>query len=90
MDVQQKFTCACGENSITLSFSESMPAAVIDVVYCPRCKENGHPHLKAWPIPGDWFLHFDLEVARMFSVARLDIDPALVNPGFIIDRGFVH
>lgn len=90
MAVQQAFTCACGENSITLLFSENIPVAVIDRVYCPCCDENGHPHVKAWPVRGDWFLDFDLEIARMFAVARYDIDPALVNPGFIIDRGFVR
>jgi hypothetical protein len=26
----------------------------------------------------------------MFTAAKLEIDPALVNPGFIMDRGFVH
>lgn len=67
-----------------------MPAAVIDTVFCPHCEKNGHQHARAWPVTGDWFLHFDLEIARMFSMVRLDIDPALVNPGFIIDHGFVH
>ena len=67
-----------------------MPPEVVDRVYCPHCELKGYSHNKAWPIPGDWFLHFDMEIARMFTMARLDIDPTLVNPGFIIDGGFVH
>lgn len=67
-----------------------MPPEVVDRAYCPCCELNGYPLNSAWPVAGDWSLHFDLEIARMFSMARLDIDPALVNPGFIMDRGFVH
>ena len=67
-----------------------MPPEVVDRVYCPQCEGNGYPHTRAWPVPGDWFIHFDMEIARMFTMARLDIDPSLVNPGFIIDSGFVH
>ena len=90
MAVTHQFICGCGENTITLSFSDHTPMEVIDRVYCPHCENNGHPHLKAWPIPGDWFVHFDMEVARIFTTAKLDIDPSLVNPGFIMDRGFIH
>lgn len=67
-----------------------MPTEVVDNVYCPHCEANGHPHNQGWPIPGDWFLHFDMEVARMYTMARLDIDPGLVNPGFIMDGGYVR
>jgi hypothetical protein len=89
MVVTHQFSCGCGENTISLSFS-NMPAEVIDRVYGPNCDKNGHPHQKAWPLPGDWFVHFDLEVAIFFALAKLEIDPALVNSGFIMDRGFVH
>jgi hypothetical protein len=90
MSVTHKFSCGCGENTISLSFSDNMPAEVVDRVFCPHCEVNGQPHQEAWPFPGDWFVHFDLEVARIFAMAKFDIDPALVNPGFIMDRGFVH
>lgn len=90
MAVMKDFSCTCGKNRITLSFSEGMPVEVVDKVYCPQCETNGHPHQKAWPVAGDWFLRFDIEVAKMFTMAKLAIDPALVNPGFIVDRGFVQ
>jgi hypothetical protein len=86
----QRFICRCRENTITLSFSDGIPREVVGEVYCPHCEENGYPPQKGWPVPGDWFVHFDLDVARMFTAAKLDIDPALVNPGFIMDRGFVR
>ena len=90
MVVTHQFSCGCGENTISLSFNDSMPVEVVDQVYCPHCEKNGHPHQEAWPLPGDWFVHFDLEVARFFALAKLEIDPDLVNPGFIMDREFVH
>ena len=90
MVVTHQFSCGCGENTISLSFNDNMPVEVVDQVYCPQCEKNGHPHQEAWPLPGDWFVHFDLEVARFFALAKLEIDPALVNPGFIMDREFVH
>ena len=90
MVLTHQFSCECGTNKITLTFSDNMPVEVIDRVFCPYCEENGHPHQEAWPFPGDWFVHFDLEVARIFAMAKLDVDPALINPGFIMDRGFLH
>lgn len=90
MVTTHQFFCRCRENTISLAFVDGMPIEVIGEVYCPQCEENGYPPQKGWPIPGDWFIHFDLDVARMFTTAKLDIDPALVNPGFIMDRGFVH
>ncbi len=71
MDVTHQFSCGCGENTISLSFSDNMPVEVVGRVYCPFCEENGHPHQEAWPLAGDWFVHFDLEVARFFALAKL-------------------
>jgi hypothetical protein len=31
-----------------------------------------------------------MEIARIFGMAKLRIDPALINPGFIIDGGYVE
>ncbi len=67
-----------------------MPVEVIDRVYCPHCEENGHPHQEAWPVPGNWFVHVDLEEARFFVLAELEIDPTLVNPVFIMNRGITY
>lgn len=67
-----------------------MPTEVVDHVYCPVCMGNGSDHEKSWPIPGNWSLHFNLEVAKIFMMARLQIHPELVNPGFIIDQGYVE
>lgn len=90
LEATHRFVCRCRENTISLSFRDGIPREVIGEVYCPQCEENGYPPQQSWPVPGNWFVHFDLDVARMFTVAKLEIDPALVNPGFIMDRGFVH
>lgn len=89
MGLTQIVTCECSTNRITLSFHQGMPAELVDHVYCPVCKEHGFASEKSWPIPGNWHIHFDLDVARMFAMAKLNIDPQLVNPGFIIDGGYV-
>ena len=67
-----------------------MPLELVDQVFCPECEKNGFNTDKAWPIPGGWKIHFDLEVAKMFAMAKLRIDPNVVNPGFIIDGGYVE
>ena len=81
--------CECGTNKIELSFHHAMPPELVDQVYCPVCEEKGFENNKSWPIPGHWRIHFNLEIARMFAMAKLKIDPQLVNPGFIIDGGYV-
>lgn len=90
MGSKNLFTCQCGEHTISLSFSKGIPQEVVDRVYCPDCAQDGAIQHKTWPIPGNWYLHFDMEIARMFSMAKLRIDPSLINPGFIIDGGYVE
>lgn len=90
MVATHQFICRCRENTISLSFIEGLPREVIGEVFCPHCEDNGYRPQKGWPVPGDWFVYFDLTIARMFATAKLDIDPALVNPGFIMDREFVR
>ncbi len=81
--------CICGKQHRTLTFRTGMPVEVVDRVYCPICIEQGLKNGEAFPVRGGWYLHFNLDVARMFAMAKLGIDPALVNPGFIIDGGYV-
>lgn len=90
MESKQIFNCECGKHRIELSFKDNMPVEVVDRAYCPDCTKNGDGLKKSWPISGNWALHFNLEVAKMFMMARLQIDPELVNPGFIIDQGYVE
>ena len=83
------YQCECGSNHIELTFHHCMPSELVDMVFCPVCEENGFDNGKSWPIPGNWKVHFNLEVAKMFAMAKLNIDPQLINPGFIIDGGYV-
>ncbi len=90
MKIAKSFTCACGANRIELHFQNGMPSEVVDQVYCPICRETGLAAGASFPIAGGWFLHFNLDIAKMFAMARLNIDPALVNPGFLIDNHYVE
>lgn len=90
MNTCKSITCACGSNTIELTFHEGMPAEVVNQAYCPVCDDHGFVNRDAFPIPGGWQLDFNLDVARMFAMARLKIDPALINPGFIIDNRYVQ
>ena len=83
------FSCQCGTNQIALTFHQCMPSELVDQVFCPECEEKGLASSKSIPIPGGWRVHFDLEVAKMFAMAKLKIDPQLINPGFIIDGGYI-
>jgi hypothetical protein len=90
MNISKTLPCACGESHLELNFRDGMPAEVVDRVFCPRCRQNGMSTEQSFPIRGGWYLHFNLEVARMFAMARLNIDPSLVNPGFILDGRYVE
>lgn len=90
MDSKKSYTCGCGRNRIELAFHHSMPPEVVDLVFCPVCEQHGFTHEKSLPITGDWQVHFNLDIARMYAMAKLEIDPNLINPGFIIDGGYVE
>lgn len=90
MESHKVYSCECGENKIRLHLRHCIPGEVIDRVFCPECIKRGIKPDKSWPIPGEWSLHFNLEVAQMFAMAKLKVDPALVNPGFLMDGGYVE
>lgn len=90
LTISKTVPCACRQNHLVLDFRDGMPTEVIDRAFCPLCPENGFDTGRSFPIPGGWSLHFDLEIARMFAMARLRIDPSLVNPGFILDGRYVE
>ncbi|MEE4314038.1 MAG: hypothetical protein V2J11_06040 [Desulfofustis sp.] len=90
MTISRTIPCACRQNHLDLTFRGGIPTAVVDRVFCPLCRENGFDTGRSFPIQGGWYLHFDLEIARMFAMAKLGIDPSLVNPGFILDGRYVE
>ncbi len=90
MNISKNIPCVCGSKHLTLTFRDGMPPEVVDRVFCPLCRRNDSADGTSLPIPGDWHLHFDLDIARMFAMARLRIDPSLINPGFILDGPYVE
>lgn len=86
-DVRRK--CDCGQEEIQFHLRDNvMSPEVIDHLYCPNCSlEKNHDKNSSINDNG-WVITYDMEIARMFAITKLQLDPEDINPEFIFDSGY--
>lgn len=85
-EVKQK--CVCGQHEVQFHLRDNIMAPeVIDHLYCPDCADKAQKNDTLLEDNG-WIISYDMEIARMFAITKLQIDPAIVNPEFIFDGGY--
>lgn len=85
-----KKKCHCGFKEATFHLRDNvMGQEVIEGLYCPACSlELEFDHTRMIK-DNAWVIVYDMDLARMFAVKRLRIDPAHVSPAFIFDEGYM-
>lgn len=89
MCVEVKRTCQCGAREASFHLRDNIMAPeVVDRLYCPTCStevtlDNGN-----MVADNGWFIEYDMDMARMFAITKLQIDPAAVDPEFVFDNGY--
>jgi hypothetical protein len=82
--------CSCGKEMVSFHLRDNvMSREVIDRLFCPSC--SGTVVLEEGRMVEDngWVIEYDMDLARMYAVAGLGMEPAQVHPGFVFDEGYV-
>ena len=83
-------TCSCGECHAQFHLRDNiMGQEVIDRLFCPSCSEKEEFDSETMVKDNRWIIEYDMDLARMFAITKLSMDPSHVNPELIFDEGYV-
>ncbi len=83
-------TCSCGKKDATFHLRDNvMGQEVIDRLFCPDCSTSQVFDRETMVQDRDWIIEYDMDLARMFAITKLSMDPAHVSPEFVFDEGYV-
>ncbi len=86
-EVRQK--CQCGQSEVQFHLRDNVMAPeVIEHLYCPKCSNKANQDNDTNINDNGWVISYDMEIARMFAITKLKMDPEIVNPEFIFDSGY--
>ncbi len=89
MCVEVKRTCQCGSKEASFHLRDNIMAPeVVDRIYCPQCSPEVQKDEESMLADNGWFIEYDMDMARMFAITKLQVDPALVDPDFVFDGGY--
>ncbi len=85
-----KKTCNCGQNFAQFHLRDNvMGQEVIDHLYCPSCSDLIAFDPATMIEDNGWVIEYDMDLARMFAIAKLSMEPSQVSPGLVFDEGYV-
>jgi len=85
-----KKTCSCGQRDATFHLRDNvMDQKVIDRLFCPSCSADQDVDQETMVRDNGWVIEYDMDLARMFAITKLAMDPSHVNPELIFDEGYV-
>lgn len=83
-------TCSCGKNHAQFHLRDNvMEQRVIDRLFCPACSGKQEFDKETMVNDNDWVIEYDMDLARMFAITKLSMDPSQVSPELIFDEGYV-
>ena len=86
-EVRQK--CECGQEEVQFHLRDNvMGPEVIEKLYCPNCSDRVTKNDDKVINDNGWIISYDMEIAHMFAITKLQIDPEIVNPEFLFDAGY--
>lgn len=89
MCVEVKRKCQCGSQETQFHLRDNIMAAeVIDRLYCPSCSKDVSFDPQTMMNDNGWLIEYDMDMARMFAIAKLQLDGSLVDPAFLFDQGY--
>ena len=90
MCVEVRRQCECGSQEVQFHMRDNvMSSEVIDRLYCPSCSAKAEKNNNTMLQDNGWVIEYDMDLARMYAISKLSMDPATVDPEFIFDSGYV-
>ena len=82
--------CSCGKENVSFHLRDNiMSQEVIDRLFCPACSGTVALEKESMVEDNGWVIEYDMDLARMYAVAKLGMESAQVVPGFVFDEGYV-
>ncbi|MBW6520109.1 MAG: hypothetical protein K0A99_03725 [Desulfoarculaceae bacterium] len=82
--------CSCGKEKVSFHLRDNiMSQEVIDRLFCPSCSGTVALEKERMVEDNGWIIEYDMELARMYAIAKLGMEPAQVQPCFVFDEGYV-
>jgi hypothetical protein len=82
--------CSCGKEKASFHLRDNvMSQEVIERLFCPACSGTVAIEEERMVADNGWVIEYDMDLARMYAIAKLGLEPAQVQPGFIFDEGYV-
>jgi hypothetical protein len=82
--------CSCGREKVSFHLRDNiMSQEVIDRLFCPACSGTVVFEQERMVEDNGWIIEYDMDLARMYGIAKLGLEPELVQPGFVFDSGYV-
>ncbi|MEN8188470.1 MAG: hypothetical protein ABFS19_01390 [Thermodesulfobacteriota bacterium] len=83
-------TCSCGQKNASFHLRDNvMSQEVIDRLFCPSCSKKIDLDQQTMVNDNGWVIEYDMDLARMYAITKLTMDPGHVKPEFIFDEGYV-
>jgi len=90
MCVEVRKQCECGAKEVQFHMRDNiMSSEVIDRLYCPSCSATAEKDNATMLNDNGWIIEYDMDLARMYAISKLAMDPTTLNPEFIFDAGYV-
>ncbi|MBU0945269.1 MAG: hypothetical protein KJ804_09780 [Proteobacteria bacterium] len=84
-------TCSCGQKDATFHLRDNvMGPEVIERLLCPSCSAEQLHDPETMVDDNGWVIEYDMDIARMFAISKLAMNPAHVNPQFVFDHGYAN
>lgn len=90
MCMDHSITCRCGKRDASFNFkNEAMPPETIEELYCPECSEKIFLAHDTMLLDNGWVIHYDMEVAELYSNKLPVSDRENLSPELLFDGGYV-
>lgn len=81
--------CSCGKEKVSFHLRDNiMSQEVIDRLFCPDCSGTVAFEQERMVNDNGWVIEYDMDLARMYAIAKLGLEPAQVQPEFVFDEGY--
>ena len=89
MCIDVRKTCECGAQKVQFHLRDNlMQPEVIQRLFCPSCCGDTGFDEQSMLNDNGWVIEYDMPLAKMLAVSKLQLDMDAVSPDFIFDQGY--
>jgi hypothetical protein len=88
--MDHSIVCKCGRHDASFNFkNEVMPPEAVEALYCPECSGGVSFNNKSMIRDKGWVIHYDMEVAGLYSSRLPSSEKEKLSPELLFDEGYI-